>query len=238
VVLVHHATKNSKKKGEAMTLENMLRGSSDLGAMCDQAYGVRKDDTLYANGAGPMEIDIVNLKDREQLGGLTSLRLAASYTPPGGIGAVSYINTEGDFRVIDHTSARKRLEDLLVDFVKADPTAPDAEIKEELGLNQSARSVRRMLNNLGWHRVKGGPDGASPWHRDDGKPCSYLKEQQDAKDLKEAAKKAIHEARAAKEAAKAERRRKNFKPSDLKEQVTLAELERPVEGDVELVDLT
>jgi hypothetical protein len=161
VVLVHHATKNSKKEG-AMTLESMLRGSSDLGAMCDQAYGVRKDDSLYANGAGPMEIDLVNLKDREQLGGLTSLRLAASYTPSHHVGAVSYINTEGDFRVVDHTSVRKRLEDLLIDFVKADPTVPDAEIKEELGLNQSARTIRRMLNSLGWHRVRAVQTGRHP----------------------------------------------------------------------------
>lgn len=186
VVLVHHATKNSKK--ETMTLENMLRGSSDLGAMCDQAYGIRKDDALYANGMGPMEIDLVNLKDREQIGGLTQLRLAASYTRAGGVGATSYINEEGDFKVVNHQEIKQRTDDLLIEFVKTDPTAPDKEIAERLGLKVSGRTVARLLNKLGWHRVKGGPDGASPWHNDESKPCPYLKEQQDAQAAKDAAK--------------------------------------------------
>jgi RecA-family ATPase len=34
VVILHHAKKSAKK--EPMTLENMLRGTSDFGAMCDQ----------------------------------------------------------------------------------------------------------------------------------------------------------------------------------------------------------
>jgi len=68
-----------------MTLENMLRGTSDFGAMCDQAYGLRVDEHLYNRGAGPLEIELVNLKNRERLGGLTSVRLAASYKRPGAI---------------------------------------------------------------------------------------------------------------------------------------------------------
>ena len=204
VVLVHHATKNSKK--EAMSLENMLRGSSDLGAMCDQAYGIRKDDALYANGAGPMEIDLVNLKDREQIGGLTALRLAASYTMPGRVGVVSYIDEGGDFKVVEHGEMKHRLEDLLVQFVKDDPTAPEADIVQELGLDKSGRTIGRMLNKLGWHRVKGGREGASPWHNDEGKPCPYLKEQD----------------------AKAERKRTKLKASELTEQ--------PTQGDLVLVN--
>jgi len=52
VVLVHHATKAAKANQERMTLENMLRGTSDFGAMCDQAYGIAKDMTLYATDNG------------------------------------------------------------------------------------------------------------------------------------------------------------------------------------------
>jgi Bifunctional DNA primase/polymerase, N-terminal/AAA domain len=234
VVLVHHATKNSKK--ESMTLENMLRGTGDFGAMCDQAYGIRKDDALYANGIGPMEIDMVNLKDREQTGGLTKLRLAASYTTLHSIGAISYINTEGDFKVVDNQAIKQRVEDLLIKYVTEDPTVPETEIVEELGLNMSGRTVRRLLNRLGWHRTKGGPEGASPWHNDEGKPCPYLEEQQDAQTAKDAAKKAAIEARAAKEAAKADRKRLKFKPSDLKKQATIEDFVAPVKGEVELVD--
>ena len=226
VVLVHHATKNSRK--ETMTLENMLRGSSDLGAMCDQAYGIRKDDALYANGAGPMEIDLVNLKDREQIGGLTALRLAASYTTPGRIGAASYINEGGDFKVIELGEIKQRLEDLLVQFVKEDPTAPEADIAKELCPNKSGRTIGRMLNKLGWHRVKGGPDGASIWHKDDGKPCPY---QRGVQTSKQAQKKAVSEARIAyngRNSAKAE--------AESNQQATLGDFVEPIESEAVLVD--
>src|ERR1700685_3790161 len=83
VIILHHAKKSTTEKRETMTLENMLRGTSDFGAMCDQALGIRMDDHLFNRGAGPMEIELVNLKDRERLGGLTSIALAASYKKPG-----------------------------------------------------------------------------------------------------------------------------------------------------------
>jgi hypothetical protein len=201
VVLVHHATKASADS--AMTLENMLRGSSDLGAMCDQAYGIRKDAALYANGAGPMEIDLVSLKDREQLGGLTSLRLAASCVVPGRAGVVSHINESGDFVIINYQEIKERDEDRLINFVKADPSASPEEIKRALDIKVHAKTITRTLNNLGWHRVKGGPDGASPWHTDNGEKCRYVKEQENAKAAKQAEKKAEQEAKALKEKAKA-----------------------------------
>ena len=224
VVLVHHATKNSKKEG-AMTLENMLRGTSDLGAMCDQAYGIRKDDVLYANGAGPMEIDLVNLKDREQIGGLTALRLVASYTTPGRIGAASYINEGGDFKVVELGEMKQRLEDLLVQFVKDDPTAREADIAKEFCPTKSGRTIGRMLNKLGWHRVKGGPDGASPWHNDQGKPCPYLAAQQQGQAAKETAKKAKEEERAAKAADKQAKEAAKPANNSVPKQVTLEEME-------------
>ncbi len=91
VIILHHAKKSTTENRETMTLENMLRGTSDFGAMCDQAYGLRVDEHLRNRGAGPMEIELVNLKDRERLGGLTSVRLAASYKKPGAISPTSYI---------------------------------------------------------------------------------------------------------------------------------------------------
>jgi hypothetical protein len=90
VIILHRAKKAATEKRETMSLENMLRGTSDFGAMCDQAYGLRIDEHLYNRGAGPMEIELVNLKDRERLGGLTSVRLAASYKRPGHIRPTSF----------------------------------------------------------------------------------------------------------------------------------------------------
>jgi len=173
VVLVHHATKEAKQKKMAMTLENMLRGSSDLGAMCDQAYGIRKDMGLYANGSGPMEIDLVDLKDREDVGTLTSIRLAASYKKPGSIFPVSYINEKHNFRVVDDTAAFKRKVDSLVAMVTQGPDLPEKELAERAGL--STYMVKHYLNGRGFHRVRGGRGGASPWHQDNDQPCLYEK---------------------------------------------------------------
>jgi len=55
VIILHHAKKAAGEKREAMTLQNMLRGTTDFGAMCDQAHGIRMDEHLYNRGAGPME---------------------------------------------------------------------------------------------------------------------------------------------------------------------------------------
>ena len=60
-----------------MTFENMLRGTSTL-ARCATRRMASVRICCCTNGSGPMEIDLVSLKDREQIGGLTALRLAAS----------------------------------------------------------------------------------------------------------------------------------------------------------------
>ena len=175
-MLIHHATKASKANGERMTLENMLRGTGDFGAMCDQAYGIRKDMTLYSNGNGPMEIDLVSLKDREQIGGLTSLRLAASRKNKADAGIslpVSYINETGDFHVVSKTENSRRESQSILAMVNQDPNIPAKDIAEQLGI--SDYRVKSILEQNGYHRVKGGPLGASPWHKDDGGACPYEK---------------------------------------------------------------
>ena len=185
VVLLHHATKSAKMNQEKMTLENMLRGTGDFGAMCDQAYGIRKDMNLYANGSGPMEIDLVSLKDREQIGGLTTIRLAASYkvkhTEKGRVEVQfpqSYIKERGNFRVLSEQEADHRELQAMALMVKQDPNIPAKEIALCLGLTEYR--VKSTLEHLGYHRVKGGPGGASPWHKDEttltgAKVCPYEK---------------------------------------------------------------
>jgi len=53
VVAMHHATKSSRV--ESMDLENSLRGTGDLGACADAVYGIRRDESLYDSGNGPLE---------------------------------------------------------------------------------------------------------------------------------------------------------------------------------------
>jgi hypothetical protein len=184
VVLIHHATKAAKAKKEVMTLENMLRGSSDLGAMCDQAYGLRKDMGLYSNGSGPMEIDIVNLKDREDIGGLTSLRLAAKYMKPGEAFPASHIDESGDFKVVSNVETTRRSLEVLAGLVKFDPNLSEKELSERTGL--TPYMVKHNLQSMGWHRAKGGSGGASPWHQDHGNACPYVPENAAQLELKKA----------------------------------------------------
>ena len=172
IVLLHHATKAATEKREAMTLANMLRGTGDLGAMCDTAYGLRVDDHLYNHGNGPMEIDLVNLKDRERSKGLLStLRLAATYMKPGVVFPASYIDETGNFRLVDWTETKDRTRETLNQLVGANLMVS---VKELCGATKlTPRKVRETLQSLGWHVTNGGSEKRSPWHKDEGRPCPY-----------------------------------------------------------------
>jgi hypothetical protein len=171
VIILHHAKKSQSTKRETMTLDNMLRGTSDFGAMCDQAYGIRMDERLYNRGAGPMEIELVNLKDRERLGGLTSVRLAASYKKQGAIFPSSYIDETGNFRPVDYKESKARDESTLNSLVEANTMMTVAELSDATGIKPY--SVKESLKRFGWHCVKGGSDGRSPWHKDGEEGCPY-----------------------------------------------------------------
>jgi bifunctional DNA primase/polymerase-like protein/AAA domain-containing protein len=171
VIILHHAKKSTTENRETMTLENMLRGTSDFGAMCDQAYGIRLDVHLYNRGAGPMELELVNLKDRERLGGLTTIRLAATYKKPGVLFPVSYIDQTGNFHPVDFRETKDRTRETLNQLVESDPMMSVEDLCEVTGLKPFR--VQQMLKGLGWHVAKGGSDGRSPWHKDEGKPCPY-----------------------------------------------------------------
>ena len=173
VIILHHAKKRMSGKRETMTLQNMLRGTTDFGAMCDTAFGIRMDEHLYNRGAGPMEIELANLKDRERLGGLTSVRLAASYKKPGAIFPSSYIDETGNFRPVDYKETKARDESTLNSLVEANPMMTVAELSEATGFKPY--SVKETLKRFGWHCVKGGSDGRSPWHKDGEHGCPYQK---------------------------------------------------------------
>jgi hypothetical protein len=172
VIILHHATKAANQKKQAMTLENMLSGTGDFGAMCDQAYGIRMDEALYNRGSGPMEIEIVNLKDRERVGGLTSLRLAASYKKDGKA-PQSCIDETGNFRAVGDKETMERNNQRLIDLVKAHPLMTVTELVEETGIKKY--TVQQTLKGLSWHRTKGGPNGSSPWHQDVAGKCPFDK---------------------------------------------------------------
>jgi hypothetical protein len=171
VVLLLHATKASRK--ETMDLQNMLAGTGDFAAMCDQAYGLQVDTKLYDFKRGPLEVTMVNLKDREEEGTLTKVRLAASHKVEGIALPVSYINQTGDFHVVDKMVEFQNSVEKLLSLIRTWPDYTLEELSEETGMTQA--NIRRLLTERGWHAVPGGKQGRSPWHQDGDKPCPYLK---------------------------------------------------------------
>jgi hypothetical protein len=166
IVGLHHSTKAMRKEG--MSLETVLRGTGDLAAMCDAVYGLIRDDKLYANNAGPNEIDVRCFKPRD-FDPPVPFRIAASRKAEKasliGIapGVLSNIDQYADFVVIggtDHeTSNAERLERLIQD----DPALKLSELEDITGL--SIWRIRQTLSKRGWVKDKGGSKGASHWHR-------------------------------------------------------------------------
>jgi hypothetical protein len=148
VLALHHATKSSADA--PMSLENMIRGTGDLGAMADAVYGIRRDNMLYNDGAGPMELEVRCLKPRD-FDPPAPFRIAASYQSDDG-SIKSYID-EGDFHLIE-TAAIKAAEER--DFIKAITEDPSIS-RDDLAANLSTtvHKIRALANRLGYARGAG-----------------------------------------------------------------------------------
>jgi hypothetical protein len=81
VVFVHHSPKSSGNEGNEMTLENVFRGSGDIGSILSAAHGVRKLDESKAL----IHIECVKPRDFEPL-------------KPFQLEGKPWIDDEGDFR--------------------------------------------------------------------------------------------------------------------------------------------
>lgn len=185
VIIIHHATKGSKT--EAMTLENMLSGTGDIGATPDHAYGIRMDEHLYSGGQGPMEIEIKSLKDRENYHGLTRLNLAASKKVDGRAMPVSVINETGNFAVVDLKQNIARERSVVAQLVIDKPQISLNELSDMTGFTKY--KVNRLLAEQGYHTKKGGPTGRSDWHKDVDGVCPYAKANRKGIDLDRAPRK-------------------------------------------------
>jgi hypothetical protein len=150
VVAFHHSTKTSAK--EAMSLENSLRGSGDFAATCDAVYAIRRDELLYDNGAGPIEIEVVCVKPRDFDPPLP-FRLIAKYkTEDGRI--VSTIDSTGDFTVRDFQSEQINLESAFIKEVVSFPGSTLDRLADVLKISRSA--VDRLSKKLRYTKIKNG----------------------------------------------------------------------------------
>lgn len=149
VIGIHHATKSSRN--EEINLENSLRGTGDLAAMCDAVYGIRRDEKLYENGRGPLEFEVVCTKPRDFDPPLP-FRIAATYKNEIGT-LVSNIDEKHDFVFVDRVAEQFDEASRVVKFITANPQAGLREIGESLGYNKN--KVSRILTHLGYTKPNG-----------------------------------------------------------------------------------
>ena len=139
IVGLHHRPKSAAE--QEMTLENVLRGTGDLGAMCDVVYGLRVADH------DKLEVKVQCVKARD-----------IDPVPPFHIQGRPYINTIGDFGVIfdprDATAAAPKepseVEKLRA-ATRAHPTASYRDLEEITGIARSR--ISRVAKQGGMKKV-------------------------------------------------------------------------------------
>jgi AAA domain-containing protein len=146
---LHHATKASRNEG--LTQENSLRGSGDLAAMCDSVYGLKRNETLYDDGSGPLQLTVVCLKPRE-FDPPEPFTIAATMKDDEGK-TVSIIDTTGDFALLDVSELVQDLNGRFVKIVKDDPTLSLTEVAEVLGVKK--RRAQTIATRLHYKKVRG-----------------------------------------------------------------------------------
>lgn len=164
VVAIHHATKNLKQAGTS--LQTILRGSSDFGALADVVIAVNRDERLYQYGTGPNEIDLISCKGRDFTP--APIRLAVTGRAPEGTpatamwkpGLISHIDQDGDLKWIDKDSRQaaaevtdKQTADYLESLVRETPTITLKELATRT--SQTVWAVNNTLKQRGWSKPSG-----------------------------------------------------------------------------------
>lgn len=174
VVPLHHATKALRTQG--LSLDTVLRGTGDISASADCVYGLLRDDSLYQNGQGPNEVDIVCVKPRDLDPPPLPFRFALSRRTPRVAGSTiiglapdieSVIDATGDIQICQNTAKREKREieeqknRELVELVTTNPTITLDELEKEVEM--PASSIRRTLIKLGWSKPRGGAKDSFSW---------------------------------------------------------------------------
>lgn len=158
VVAIHHATKNLKQAGTS--LQTILRGSSDFGALADVVIAVNRDERLYQYGTGPNEIDLISCKGRDFTP--APIRLAVTGRAPEGTpltamwkpGLISHIDQDGDLKWINKgAAAGQTLQERLDRLIQDDPTITLTRLIEQTGGHEW--EVRTAIKNQGWSKPAG-----------------------------------------------------------------------------------
>jgi hypothetical protein len=119
--------------------------------MADAVYGLRRDEVLYDEGRGPLEMNAKCVKPRDFDPPLP-FRLAAKYKAPDG-SIRSLIDEIGDFAVVDKQAEQLNLNSQLSAFIASDAEITIRELAAALRVNTS--QVYRTLQDIGWHKPRG-----------------------------------------------------------------------------------
>jgi hypothetical protein len=140
VVCLHHSTKVSGS--QAVTLENTLRGSGDLGAMADAVYSLKNLDRKL------LRVHIENVKARD-------FEAVAPFEVQGR----PYLDETGDFKVltdVKQPQQKGRDSEKEQEFIRAvedDPMATYSQVAEKL--QTSTGKIQRIADKLGWKKPNG-----------------------------------------------------------------------------------
>ncbi|MHB8485516.1 MAG: phage NrS-1 polymerase family protein [Candidatus Acidiferrales bacterium] len=146
---LHHATKSSRKEG--LTLESALRGTGDLAAMCDSVYGLKRNDALYDNGNGPLELEVLCLKPRDFEPPMP-FTIAATAKVEDKI--LSHIDTKSDFVALEIQDLIHDLDSRFLQVITKEPELSLAEVADLLGIKKPR--VQRIAKKLRYRKAETG----------------------------------------------------------------------------------
>jgi hypothetical protein len=152
VLFLHHSPKATKDAAE-LTLENVLRGSGDFGAMSDFVYGFRRDESLLAQGEGPEEIEVICVKPRDFEPPLP-FRLQFKRRPKQGEGElmVSVIDETHDLRYIGNRDAKDNHAAMLSALFKDNPSTSTNDLAAALGMRKE--HIKGFCRKHGWKQIE------------------------------------------------------------------------------------
>jgi hypothetical protein len=145
VVGLHHSPKSTANSDE-LSLENVLRGTGDLGAMCDAVWGLQHD----RGGKGDGEDYLEESKDLTRVFAKCVKPRDFESVEPFRVQGRPYIDERGDFVVLTEGVAPRdeRLAAKLVEMVTKNTRISQSALGKATGVSRNR--VAEVLSPLGW----------------------------------------------------------------------------------------
>jgi hypothetical protein len=143
VVCLHHRGKSNAKTDE-LTLENALRGTTDLGAIADVVIGLKYDSfdnhSVYLKESKKLvRLDVCCVKSRD-------------FAPPEDfrIQLFPFLDEIGDFAVLTEQPPQQEPEiDRLLSAIQENPLATKVQLQQSTGIGRNR--ISKLAATAGWH---------------------------------------------------------------------------------------